>query len=183
MGEQDSSLDCLTTAAVWIWWQEKGQSGVLCCWISPAIGLVDVEWVGGCRVGDLGWKCQYLNRGSWESARPGALRVGPSGYSKNFPSGKDLASGGCPALVSGCPYWIQTQMGLSDGWWVCVSETSGTEQGLCGSSHEHALWRLIIGIRILLHRLLAAWPWASFYNSLALNVIIYTMRILITSTL
>lgn len=70
---------------------------------------MDVEWV------TLAGSASISTEAA-ESARPGALRVGPSGYSKNFPSGKDLASGGCPALVSGCPYWIQTQMGLSDGW-------------------------------------------------------------------
>lgn len=37
MWEQDSGLDCLTAAAVWVWWQGTGQSGV------PAAELVAVR--------------------------------------------------------------------------------------------------------------------------------------------
>lgn len=38
-GEQDSGLDCLTTAAVWISWQEK------VILEAPAVELVDVKWM------------------------------------------------------------------------------------------------------------------------------------------
>lgn len=96
VGEQDSNLDCLTTAAVWTWWQGRVSLE------SPAVELALLLswWMSSgspwLEVPDLDW-------GSWESARLGTLRVGLFGYSRNLPSGKDLASSGCPALALGCP--------------------------------------------------------------------------------
>lgn len=63
VGEQDSSLDCLITAAVWIWSQGKGQPGVPCC------------WAGGYRISDFDWKCHGVDRDKSESARSSVLRV------------------------------------------------------------------------------------------------------------
>lgn len=96
VGEQDGGLDCLTVAAVW-----SGDREVL---------VVDYNgWVA--LVGDLGWQCQNLHRGSSESGWPDALRVGPSGYSRNLLRGRTLAQLWPQVVPLGSLGWLAQHLG------------------------------------------------------------------------
>ena len=83
VGEQDGGLDCLTVAAVWSG-DREGSPWSPCCWL---------QWLGD--FGRWPWlnlhRGQNLHRGSSESGQPDALTVGPSGYSRNLPRGRNLA--------------------------------------------------------------------------------------------
>lgn len=58
----------------------SGPSHRSCC-VVWGLGRVSLESpavdYSGCQVGDLGWQCENLHRGSLESGWLGALRVAP----------------------------------------------------------------------------------------------------------
>lgn len=88
VGEKGSSLDCLITAALFIWGQGKGRPGGPCC------------WAGGCWVAGSA----RLQR-QFRVCQAGCPKNDPAtfGHSGNLSLGRDLIFGGCPALASGCP--------------------------------------------------------------------------------